>query len=382
MFKNALDLTDILGFKIRVDPSWLLIAALIVWSLANGYFPDELPGLSQLEYVALGTFSMLGLFASLILHELSHSLVARQYGLVISGITLFIFGGVAELKEEPKTPSSEFWIAIAGPIMSFCLAGSFYIIAALLSYLNMSHMLIAIVGYLALVNFILAVFNLIPAFPLDGGRVFRAALRAYKKDLLQATSIASIIGVSFGLFLTITGIFSVFLQNLISGLWLVLIGFFIISASRSSYQNLMTASLMKGINVDTLMSKKVHATQITASVQDVVNNIIIGKNVTFVPVLERDQVLGFVTLSMLQEIDADNRSSTLISDIYAPKNAQNTVSSDEIMEDVFKKNSTNGIRKLIIEQDGQLLGVLTLSDLLTFLAIRSGLDKKQKHSVG
>jgi Zn-dependent protease/CBS domain-containing protein len=376
MFKNALDLADILGFKIRIDPSWLLIAALIVWSLANGYFPDELPGLSQLEYAALGTFSMFGLFASLILHELSHSLVARRYNLAISGITLFVFGGVAELEEEPKTPSSEFWVAIAGPIMSFCLAGSFYVLAALLSYLDISPTLIAVVDYLALINLILAIFNLVPAYPLDGGRIFRAALWAYKKDLLQATAIASVIGVGFGLFLVITGIFSIFSQNLIGGLWFILIGFFVISASRGSYQNLVTASLMKGINVNTLMSKNVYTAQITSSVQDVVDNIIIAKNVTFVPVLEGNHILGFVTLSMLQEIDVENRNLTLIGDIYAPKNVQNTVSSDELLEDVFKKMSSNGIRKLIVERDGQLAGVLTLSDMLTFLAIRGGLDQK------
>jgi Zn-dependent protease/CBS domain-containing protein len=376
MFKNALDLADILGFKIRIDPSWLLIAALIVWSLANGYFPDELPGLSQLEYAALGTFSMFGLFASLILHELSHSLVARRYNLAISGITLFVFGGVAELEEEPKTPSSEFWIAIAGPIMSFCLAGIFYVLAALLTYLDISPKLIVVVGYLALINFVLAVFNLIPAFPLDGGRIFRAALWAYKKDLLQATSIASTMGVGFGLFLVITGILSVFSQNLIGGLWSILIGFFVISASRSSYQNLVTASLMKGINVDTLMSRDVYTTQITNSVLDVVDNTIIAKNVTFVPVLEGDHILGFVTLSMLQEIDAENRDTTLIGDIYAPTNAQNTISSDEMMDDAFKKISSNGIRKLIVERNGQLAGVLTLSDMLTFLAIRGGIGQK------
>jgi Zn-dependent protease/CBS domain-containing protein len=376
MFKNALDLADILGFKIRIDPSWLLIAALIVWSLANGYFPDELPGLSQLEYAALGTFSMFGLFASLILHELSHSLVARRYNLAISGITLFVFGGVAELEEEPKTPSSEFWIAIAGPIMSFCLAGIFYVLAALLTYLDISPTLIVVVGYLALINFVLAVFNLIPAFPLDGGRIFRAALWAYKKDLLQATSIASTMGVGFGLFLVITGILSVFSQNLIGGLWSILIGFFVISASRSSYQNLVTASLMKGINVDTLMSRDVYTTQITNSVLDVVDNTIIAKNVTFVPVLEGDHILGFVTLSMLQEIDAENRDTTLIGDIYAPTNAQNTISSDEMMDDAFKKISSNGIRKLIVERNGQLAGVLTLSDMLTFLAIRGGIGQK------
>jgi Zn-dependent protease/CBS domain-containing protein len=376
MFKNALNFTYILGFKIRIDPSWLLIAALIVWSLANGYFPDELPGLSQLEYIALGTFSMFGLFASLILHELSHSLMARRYDLAISGITLFVFGGVAELEEEPKTPSSEFWVAIAGPIMSFCLAGSFYVLAALLSYLDISPTLIAVVDYLALINLILAIFNLVPAYPLDGGRIFRAALWAYKKDLLQATAIASVIGVGFGLFLVITGIFSVFSQNLIGGLWFILIGFFVISASRGSYQNLVTASLMKGINVNTLMSKNVYTAQITSSVQDVVDNIIIAKNVTFVPVLEGNHILGFVTLSMLQEIDVENRNLTLIGDIYAPKNVQNTVSSDELLEDVFKKMSSNGIRKLIVERDGQLAGVLTLSDMLTFLAIRGGLDQK------
>jgi len=171
MFGHSVKLFDLFGFEIKVDASWLLIAGLIVWSLSTGYFPQVLPGLEQSAYLGLSVAAMLGLFGSLILHELAHSLVARHDGLGIGGITLFLFGGVAELVDEPQSAASEFRIAIAGPIMSFILAGLFGLAAIAAGG---EGILGALLAYLASINLVLAVFNLIPAFPLDGGRVLRA----------------------------------------------------------------------------------------------------------------------------------------------------------------------------------------------------------------
>ncbi|WP_162653377.1 site-2 protease family protein [Lentilitoribacter sp. Alg239-R112] len=373
MFKNAFELTEISGFKIRLDPSWILIAALIVWSLADNYFPETLPGYTRYDYLALSVVSMLGFFASLVLHELSHSIVARRYGLKIEGITLFIFGGVAQLDEEPRTPVSEFWIAIAGPIASFVLAGGFYALAGALTEFGSSLPLVAALNYLALINFVLACFNLVPAFPLDGGRILRAMLWYFKKDLLWATSIASMFGTGFGWFLIILGVLSLFSQNTMGGFWQILIGFFVINASRGSYQQLVISNTLKGQNVNSIMSRKVYSAQIDQSVQSVIDNIIIAKNVTFVPVLEGNHLMGFVSLDMLQSIDEENRQITKIMDVFEKTSLENTITPLVSMEQLFKKMVEGGRRKMLVEEDGKLLGVVSLADMMTFLAIRNDL---------
>lgn len=373
MFKNAINLFDLFGFKIRVDPSWLLIAALIIWSLSNAYFPEILPGYSNYEYIALGTASMLGLFASLIFHELSHSLVARQFGLKVGSITLFIFGGVAELEHEPKSPKSEFWIAIAGPAMSFALAGLFYLAAVSIEGIQASKPLAAMFTYLAVINFVLAAFNLVPAFPLDGGRILRAMLWHFKKDLVSATLVASSFGSAFGFLLIVSGIFSLFSASAVGGLWQILIGFFVLNASRSSYQQLLISNALRGQTVRTLMTKTVRTADPNDSVQQVIEDVILKHNVTFVPVTEGEHVLGFVSTQILQEIERENRAQTKVGDVYESSSGKNTVSPDLSMEAVFTKMVKGDLRKLMVAENGVLLGVVALADLTTYLSIRNGL---------
>jgi Zn-dependent protease len=246
MFANAVKLFDIAGFQLRVDPSWLIIAALVVWSLATGYFPAEAPGLHHSDYLALATVAMLGLFVGLILHELAHSLVARRFGLGVGGITLFLFGGVAELQQEPDSPGSEFWIAIAGPVMSVALAVLFSIVGRAAETVGASHGLLALVDYLAGINLLLALFNLLPAFPLDGGRVLRAALWRAKGDLLSATRTASLVGRGFGYALVLLGLLVLFsTQSVLGGLWPILVGLFLAGAATATWQQMLTQRALR-----------------------------------------------------------------------------------------------------------------------------------------
>ena len=380
MFKNAVDLFKIFGFKVRIDPSWLLVAALIIWSLSNAYFPDVLPGLTPYEYVALGTVSMLGLFASLILHELSHSLVARVFGLKIGSITLFIFGGVAELESEPKSPKSEFWIAIAGPLMSFALAGFSYAIAIFLMSIEVSKPLVAIFQYLAFINLVLAIFNLIPAFPLDGGRIFRAALWYFRNDIFSATKVASAFGSAFGFLLIVAGVFSIFSTNMVGGLWQILIGFFVLNASRNSYQQLLIASALKDRTVGSIMTSPVFTARPEDTVRSVINEIILKRNLSFVPVAEGDHLLGFVSTSVLKDIEPENWDQTKLADVYVASSNKNTVSPDLPLEKIFKKMIKEDQRKLLVVENGSLVGVIALADLMTFLSIQSGLGFSQPNN--
>lgn len=373
MFRNAIDLFDIFGFKVRADPSWLLIAALIVWSLSSSYFPVTLEGYSQGVYISMSVIAMLGLFASLIFHELSHSLVARRFNLKVGGITLFLFGGVAELEHEPRDPKSEFWIAIAGPLSSYFLAAVAFTLAAMLGPDQAQTPLYAVISYLALINIVLATFNLVPAFPLDGGRVLRAALWYYKNDLMSATRIASQAGTFFGMVLIILGVMSVFTDAGIGGLWQILIGFFIMSASRGSYEQLVLKNALRDQTVRSAMSAAPKTADVKETVEDVVNNIMLKHNIRFVPVLDGDRLLGFVDLPRIQQIERDNWPSTRLADVYVASDDSNTISPDMPTENLFEKMTGEGQRKFLIAERGHLLGVIALADLMTYLALRQGL---------
>ena len=252
MFTRSFPLFSIFGFRISIDLSWFVLAALIVWSLATGLFPESLPERSTQTYYIMGTVAALGMFASIVFHELAHSLVARAYGIKIAGITLFIFGGVAELEDEPPTPKSEFLVAIAGPISSIVLGGALYLMAILLETSSPPEVL-AVLTYLTVINIVLAVFNLIPAFPLDGGRMLRAALWWLQGDLRKATRIASLMGAALGIALMAFGAYNAFDGSLVGGMWQILIGYFVFNAAGNARRQTEIVARLQGVSVRELM---------------------------------------------------------------------------------------------------------------------------------
>jgi Zn-dependent protease len=369
MFSKAVRLVEIFGFQVKVDPSWLLIATLVVWTLSVGYFPVEAPGLGSGDYFFLSVIAALMMFACLILHELAHSLVARRFGLGVGGITLFIFGGVAELDEEPASPTSEFWIAIAGPVMSLGLAGLGYLALRSLQMTGMSVPLQAVLEYLALVNIILALFNLIPAFPLDGGRVLRAALWRQSGDLVRATRTASAVSSVFAYALIAYGFITLFSGGTIGGLWLSLIGLFLLSAARGTYQQLLVKAALTGKTVGALMTKTVHTAGPEDPLSDVVDKIMLRHSVSFVPVTEGDHLLGYVDTGLLQKIDRENWKETRVADIYVAADKGNVVPPDMPTEDLMRHILAGDRRKYLVAEKERLLGVITLADLLAYLAV-------------
>ena len=238
MFGRGIKLFNLMGFQVRLHSSWLILAVLVVWSLAGGFFPYRFPGYSQADYWAMAVAGAIGLLFSIVIHEFAHSVVARHYGIPMRGITLFIFGGVAEMGDEPPSAKSEFLMAIAGPLTSFAIAAVSFGIALAL-YGGPSPGAGAVFYYLAWINAILGLFNLIPAFPLDGGRVLRAAIWAKKRDLVASTRIAARIGSAFGIFLMLLGAWSIFRGNIVGGVWWILIGMFVRNASDMSYRQVL-----------------------------------------------------------------------------------------------------------------------------------------------
>lgn len=260
MFAHRIKLFELSGFQVQIDASWLLLAVLIVWSLAAGYFPNAAPGLAPTTYWWMGVAGLIGLAASIILHEFAHSLVARRHSMPIKGITLFVFGGVAEMGEEPSSAKGELLMALAGPAMSVVLAGVFRLTGSgLLPTLGAEHPVVVVLGYLAFINLLLAGFNMLPAFPLDGGRVLRAGLWLWKHDIVQATRIAAASGSVFAFLLMAVGVVNLLAGYPIGGLWWLLMGIFLRAAAVGAYHEQMARATLSGVPVSRFMRREVVA---------------------------------------------------------------------------------------------------------------------------
>jgi Zn-dependent protease/predicted transcriptional regulator len=370
MFPNAIKLIDIHGVELRLDPSWLVIAGLIVWSLATGYFPEAGPGLHTADYVALATVAMLGLFGALILHELAHARVARHYGLRTGSITLFLFGGVAELRDEPQSPAAEFAIAAAGPAASAALAALFAAAAAALRAAGAWPGFLALADYLAGINLVLALFNLLPAFPLDGGRILRAALWRTSGDLIAATRQASLAGRATGYVLVALGLAALWAtQSLLGGLWMALVGLFLVGAASAAWQDMLTRRSLSGHTVADIMTRDVHVTGPDATVRALVDEVMLRHGVAFVPVIENGAPLGYVDTATLRGIDRDNWDATHVEDVFIPLAPDMETTPGEPLDRLFQRIADTGRRKFIVKDSRGFAGVVTLTDLVAHIAV-------------
>lgn len=369
MFSNAVKLFSISGFDIKIDPSWLIIVVLIAWSLSQHYFPATLPGQTGSVYLSMAISATVLFFASLLLHELAHSVVARRFGVSVGGITLFLFGGVAELDAEPHSPKAEFLIAIAGPIMSIGLSVSFLFLSWIASLFGELIVVAKVFSYLATINFILAVFNLVPAFPLDGGRMLRAFLWSRSGSLLRATDKAAKAGILFAFVLMGFGVVSLFQGAIVSALWQIMIGGFLLVAARSAYQSQLLKVVFEKRTVGHVMQTRPITVAPDVSLATFVNQVVLRHGLSFVPVVEDGVLLGHIDHGMLSAIDRENWSSTQVGDVFAGLDTDTTVDPEMPIEELLKEIATTGRRKFLVADDRKLLGVISLSDLARHLQL-------------
>lgn len=369
MFSDARTFVRVFGLDLRVDPSWLLIAALITWSLCRHIFPNTLPDQSQGTYVAMAIVAMVLFFASLLLHELAHALTARLYGVETKAITLFLFGGVAEMSEEPKRAMDEFRIAVAGPAMSLALAAFFWALASVAALAKFSPIITEVLGYLALINFVLAVFNLLPAFPLDGGRVLRAWLWQRDDDIMRATETAARVGTFFAYGLMGLGALSLFQGGLIGGLWQIMIGLFILAAARGTVETQRTTHLLGNKTVADLMTPSPVVTTPDTTLAELVNQVMLRRRVSFIPVMEGSVLLGHIETSVLSGMDRENWANTQVGDVFINVSGDTTIDLTTPVIDLLSRIAASGQRKFMVIDRGRLVGIITLADLVRYLAL-------------
>ena len=351
---------------IFVHASWVVIFALITWTLAVGYFPQALPELGPAQYWMHGLIAALLLFVSVLVHELAHSLVATAHGLTVRGITLHVFGGVSHLEDEAPTPRAEALIAAAGPLASFGIAAVLWGLRA--AGLAASGSVGAVVSYLITVNIMVGVFNLIPGFPLDGGRLLRAGLWRWNGSLTRATYLASRAGVVFAFVLMAWGVVQMLSGAVVSGMWLVLIGLFLQNAANASYAQLGLREALGRLSVHDIMARDVISVAPDDTVASLVDRFW-AHHVASFPVVDNGRVIGIASIGALQRVPRERWPLLRVREILRPLEETLTVRPTDTALRALERASANGLGRLAVMDGDRLVGYLSMQDITHVLAL-------------
>lgn len=361
----SIRLGRVFGIPLEVNPTWLIIFGLVVVSLTTGYFPSQ-QGLAVNLISAILTALLF--FASVVAHELSHSLVARAGGIKIERVTLFVFGGVAQMEEEPASPGREFAMAIAGPGMSLALAALFFGALIGLEALSAPTVLTAPVLYLSFINFYVAIFNLLPGFPLDGGRVLRAILWAITGDLLKATRWASRSGQFIGYTMVAGAVYGV-LQGAIDFIWLGLIGWFIASLAEAGYRQQVAKTKLHRVAVSSLMSPSPQTAPGDINLEQLAHDYFLNGRHSRYPVMSDGAIVGIVSLARAKAIPRDTWSEVRVLDIADTDMARLIVAADSLADEAIVRLASDDPGALLVVSGGRLVGILTRTDLIRQLQV-------------
>jgi Zn-dependent protease len=364
MNRSAIPLGRILGIPIGLDYSWFLIFALLTWTLAVGYFPSQFPNWPAAQYWMVGAMTALMMFASVLLHELGHSVVALHYKIPVRRITLFIFGGLAQIASEPPSPWSDFAVAIAGPIVSFALAALFLMLKPVAAA---SLPFFALVSYLAMINAVLAIFNLIPGFPLDGGRVLRSIVWGATKDMRRATFVAAQVGRFFSFLFILLGVWQMLGGNLFNGLWIAFIGWFLGNAALAQLQMQTTQSLLAGYRVSSAMSRDCHVVSPNTVLQQIVDDHILGAGQRCLLVGSNGNIVGLLTLHRLKETLRSEWPTTTAAQCMVPLEQLKWVAPDTELWQALEQMARDGVNQLPVMANGQLVGMVRREDVISML---------------
>jgi Zn-dependent protease len=372
---KGVKLFRVLGIQISLNYTWFIIFGLIAWSLAKGYFPSQYPDLSPSAHWTMGFLGAFFLFLSVLIHELTHSYIAKREGMEVKEITLFIFGGVSQLTKEPEDSKMELKVAISGPLSSLVLALIFWILFRATLHSPRLVLFTGLLGYLAFINLSLAIFNLIPGFPLDGGRVLRALYWRKTGSLKKATQIASESGKWIGVGIILLGLFWIMMGNLIGGFWFVIIGIFLRSAADWGLQQVVMKGALEGVKVRELMSRDVISVRPSLHVDQLVEDFFLTHKHTTYPVIDGERIIGIVTLKQAKEVPRDQWREKTVREVMIPIREEIMLDPDGEAADALQKMIRTGEGRLPVVRDGKAVGMITRRDILNLLEIKTDLTE-------
>lgn len=362
MFGRSFRVARLAGIDIEIHPSWFLILGLVAFTLSEGVFPEEYKGWQTGTYWAVGSIAAVLLFVTVLVHELAHALVAIRRGLEVRRITLFIFGGVSHLSRQPRTAREEFLIAVAGPLTSLVIA--LVSAAAWLGLRAGNQQAEAVAGYLASVNLLLAAFNIVPGFPLDGGRVLRSIAWGRTRSFRRATRIAGGVGELVGYLLLIGGVFLLLSGFALNGLWFMFIGWFLLNAARAETQNLQLDSILAALRARNVMHDHFPTVTPGTSLQDVVDRLMVGEGERAVTVANDGGVLGILTVSDVRHVSRDEWPNIPVQRVMTPREKVITVPVDAPALEVLHLLGERRLNQVPVLEDGRMVGIITRRELL------------------
>lgn len=367
-FGSNIRLGKISGINISVDYSWFIIFALFIFLLARGYFPLAAPRIEPGWYWVVAIVTTLLFFGSVVAHELSHAVVARRAGIPINNITLFIFGGVAQMEDEPQTPGDEFRMAIAGPLMSIAVAVVFFGVALLTGAVQL-RLWFAAFTYLWFINIVLAVFNMLPGFPLDGGRVFRALIWRITGNLRRATRIASVTGQGFGILLILLGVGSFVFPALrpYGSIWMALVGWFLITAARNSYQQVVLRETLRSVPVADVMSTRVEAVPPDITLDRLVSEYFLRESPPTLPVESNGELVGLISVEDVRGISRDQWATTLVATAMKPLEHEPVIPLGADAWDATNRMAQTNSDRVLVTENEHVEGLVTRNSILRWL---------------
>ena len=375
MPSSGIYIGKIFGIPVKLHYSWFIVFVLVAWSLAAQYFPSTYPAWDSTLSIAAGIITSLLFFGSVLAHELMHSVVAKSEGIPIQDITLFIFGGVSQMTEEPKKPEDEFRMAIAGPLTSLALGIIF--LALWYFFKSLPQVVVAVAQWLGWINVSLAAFNLVPGFPLDGGRVLRSLLWWRSQNLKSATRAASTVGRVIGYLLIFAGIWIIFQGNWFNGVWLALIGWFLESAASGSYRQLALMEMLKGHKVTEVMTSDCSIVPPELTIEQLVHDNILTSGRRCFPVVPRGgNVQGLVTINEIRAVPRDQWLLRTTKEMMTPYSKLKTVTPDTDLSVVMQMLAEENINQVLVVKDGTIVGMVARDNLINFINLRGELGLK------
>jgi Zn-dependent protease len=368
---SSFHIARISGINIEANVSWLIVLVLLTFSLAVSWFPAAAPRQPVLVYWGLGFIAALLLFVSVLLHELAHSLVARARGVPVKSITLFIFGAASNLEQEPQTPGVEFQIAVVGPLTSLIIGGIAFFLGSVIG--ASAPFVAATLTYLGIANLLLGVFNLIPGYPLDGGRVLRSIIWKATGSMQRATRWSTRVGQVIAYLFILWGVWRVFSGDVIGGLWIGFIGWFLLQAAQATDSQLMLESVFRGVSVEQLMSPPPATAPANISLQQLVDTYILPHGARAIPVLRGDQFAGLITLADIRTVPRERWSQTPVDSVMIPLERLHAVRPQQSLNEVLPLMASHDVNQLPVVEDGRLVGMLSRDAIVRYVEVRRGL---------